>query len=60
MCYPMVLPKIASLGHKVTFEVQSVSGDVKLDLSAAMWVPGPRESSLNLCAINLIIENIYS
>jgi hypothetical protein len=43
-----------------TFEVQSVSGDVKLDLSVATWLPGPTESSLNLWAITLIIENIYS
>jgi hypothetical protein len=32
----------------VTFEVQSDSDDVKLDLSLATWVPDPTEGSSDL------------
>jgi hypothetical protein len=44
----------------IAFEVQSDSGEVKLDLSVAIWVPDSTEASLDLWAITLIIENIYS
>jgi hypothetical protein len=44
----------------IVFEVQSDSGEVKLDLSVAIWVPDSTEASLDLWAITLIIENIYS
>jgi hypothetical protein len=40
----------------VTFEVQSDSGDLKLDLSLAMWVPDPTESSADLWATSKVIE----
>ena len=43
----------------VTFEVQSDSGDVKLDLSLATWVPDPTEGSSDLWATTLIIECVY-
>jgi hypothetical protein len=40
--------------------VLSVFSDVKLDLSVATWIPDPTEAHLDLWAITLIIENIYS
>jgi hypothetical protein len=43
----------------VTFEVQSVSGDVKLGLSLATWVPDPTEASSDLSGNTLIIERVY-
>jgi hypothetical protein len=48
------------LATLVAFVVQSDSGDVNLDISVATWVSDPTEASLDLCAITLIIENIYS
>jgi hypothetical protein len=44
----------------VAFEVQSVSGDVKLDLSVATWVSDPTEDSFYLWVITLITVNMYS
>jgi hypothetical protein len=43
----------------VTFEVQSDSDDVKLDLSLATWVPEPTEGSSDLWATRSIIECAY-
>jgi hypothetical protein len=43
----------------VTFVVQSDSGDVKLDLSLATWVPDPTEGSSDLWATSSVIECVY-
>jgi hypothetical protein len=43
----------------VTFEVQSISVDVKLDLSLVTWVPDPTEASLDLWGSTLTIECVY-
>jgi hypothetical protein len=43
----------------VTSEVQSVFGDVKLDLSLATSVPEPTEASSDLWGSTLIIERVY-
>jgi FPC/CPF motif-containing protein YcgG len=43
----------------VTFEVQSVFGDVKLDLSLATSVPKTTEASSDLWGSTLIIERVY-
>jgi hypothetical protein len=43
----------------VTFEVQSVSGDVKLDLSLETLVPDPTEAFSDLWGRTLIIERVY-
>jgi hypothetical protein len=43
----------------VTFEVQSDSGDVKLDLSLATCLPDLTEGSSDLWATSSVIEYVY-